>query len=318
MASDVLAEAEQPDWPPCANPDCGTGDAGTKRCTRCQKVSYCSATCQRKDWPCHKASCDQAPLTPEGEVAALLKAGRLYAARKMLQTLPEARGLAGQLDTLVAAGIYSEVICGSIELADVPDFGRGYVAARDIRAGEELLFDTAYVAVTFEGKEEFHFRICERAAFKGTSAKRRTDPLIDRQCDFFHDQIMSLSPKDGMDPQILKGSMDEDTQKKMVLCSIAENNCLYCSEDPGWIALYRAASFFNHSCAPNAVAQNSRRTCVVSSRVDIPLGTEITISYLPQELLEDRMSRRERLVGGRGFECRCVRCLAANVAAPAA
>ena len=30
---------------------------GTKRCSRCKKVWYCSQACQRKQWPLHKEIC---------------------------------------------------------------------------------------------------------------------------------------------------------------------------------------------------------------------------------------------------------------------
>lgn len=29
------------------------------RCTRCKTVSYCSTTCQKKEWPDHKTACQQ-------------------------------------------------------------------------------------------------------------------------------------------------------------------------------------------------------------------------------------------------------------------
>ncbi|CAF9932803.1 MAG: hypothetical protein ALECFALPRED_005382 [Alectoria fallacina] len=39
----------------CANPDCTA--QGTKRCTGCQRASYCSSTCQKQDWRNHKSAC---------------------------------------------------------------------------------------------------------------------------------------------------------------------------------------------------------------------------------------------------------------------
>ena len=35
----------------------GCPNEGKFRCARCKKVFYCSAVCQRKDWPSHKPNC---------------------------------------------------------------------------------------------------------------------------------------------------------------------------------------------------------------------------------------------------------------------
>jgi hypothetical protein len=33
------------------------GKAGTKKCSQCEKVKYCSRTCQRQDWKKYKKNC---------------------------------------------------------------------------------------------------------------------------------------------------------------------------------------------------------------------------------------------------------------------
>lgn len=79
------------------------------------------------------------------------------------------------------------------------------------------------------------------------------------------------------------------------------------------MALYVAGARFNHSCEPLATVQSSKQSLTVKARVDVPEGSEVTISYLPPQLLvEPGGQRRQRLLAGRGFECRCVRCLAGD------
>jgi hypothetical protein len=51
----------------CWNPQCSIPDRMVERksmlyCTRCQWVNYCSAECQKADWPEHKELCDKATL----------------------------------------------------------------------------------------------------------------------------------------------------------------------------------------------------------------------------------------------------------------
>merc|ERR1711988_1590306 len=137
---------------------------------------------------------------------------------------------------------------------------------------------------------------------------RRANPVADAQADFFFDVIMKLPLKGNMDRKFFEDSLDVEMQEQMVTCGTAEGSCLWCSEEPNFMGLFAAAAWFNHSCAPNAAVEATRSTAVVRALAAIPRGAEVTISYLPPQLLENGVSRRERLQGGRGFDCRCSRC----------
>lgn len=287
----------------CAEP-------GSKKCSRCGSEVYCSAECQRLAWPSHKLVCRKAE-TPENAIAELLRGGRIFSAKHRLSELPKANSrLAAELERLAAAGIHSEIVEGRLRLEEIPGMGKGYVAATDIAEGVVLLFDTAFVSVPIKGKDEWHFRIAEKAIAKGTSPKRRNDALVDAQCDFFYGQIRDLCTKVAVTKEWLD-EVDPDMATKILLCSIAEANCFQCSEAPEYMALFAAASRLNHSCEPNAIEESTRTTILVRSLRPIPAGEEVTISYLPRGVLGlESVRRREALLQARSFECRCRVCAA--------
>jgi|LauGreDrversion2_3_1035106.scaffolds.fasta_scaffold18437_1 hypothetical protein len=70
--------------------------------------------------------------------------------------------------------------------------------------------------------------------------------------------------------------------------------------------LYPIASFFNHSCWPNAVVSFSGQTLVVRAIQDIQPGEEVTIAYT--ELYCPRILRRAQLQAKKRFLCECARC----------
>jgi len=104
-------------------------------------------------------------------------------------------------------------------------------------------------------------------------------------------------------------------------------------------ALFRFASFFNHSCAPNAVTRWDAKTgeLVVTAIAPMKTGDEITISYIPHSCdswccqgrgsVDDEkrtsvvnaglkhyprmelQDRRDSLLVSRCFFCRCHRCV---------
>ncbi|CAK9077965.1 unnamed protein product [Durusdinium trenchii] len=295
---------------PCAAPGCES--TGSKLCSRCGKAAYCSAECQRKDWKVHKLQCQKAE-TPENRISDHLAKGQLFSAQEALQQLekPNAR-LAAELEEKLKLGILSEVIADRLSLQPAR-YGLGYVAAKDLSAGDPLLFDTAFCSAPMDGDQEFYCTIAEKSIRKG-HADRRASARVDAQADFYYDSLLKLCTKDSHDRATLEGTeMEADTREQILVCSIAEANSLYCTEEPNFAALYAAGARFNHSCAPNASIESSRSRLLVRAATAIPKGMEVTISYLPPQLLSEAgPKRRERLAAGRGFQCRCDRCEAAD------
>ena len=70
--------------------------------------------------------------------------------------------------------------------------------------------------------------------------------------------------------------------------------------------LYPVASFFNHSCWPNAVVSFQGQTLVVRALRDIQPAEEVTIAYA--ELYCPRNLRRQQLQAKKYFLCECTRC----------
>lgn len=288
-------------------------------CSRCGKKGYCSPDCQRRAWKLHKLVCQKAD-TPENEVDDLLAKGLLFSAQEAVKRLPKPnQRLATDLEERITAGVFSEVIAGCVRLEAIEGFGRGYVASQDIAQSQPILFDTAFCSAPLDGDKEYHFIIAEKAIRKGTR-DRRASTRAASQVDFYHECLKQLGTKDGMDKKWLEDTpgLDQDMVEQVLLCSIAECNCMLCSEEPTLVALFPAAARFNHSCAPNAVVESNRHTALVRARCAIPAGTEVTISYLPEILLADATSRRERLQNGRGFACRCAQCRQDGFSADAA
>jgi len=49
---------------------CGSASENLKHCTRCKRVSYCSRSCQKSDWPTHKNICQDSEAKSEAVQAA--------------------------------------------------------------------------------------------------------------------------------------------------------------------------------------------------------------------------------------------------------
>jgi hypothetical protein len=73
--------------------------------------------------------------------------------------------------------------------------------------------------------------------------------------------------------------------------------------------VWPAASFFNHSCAPNVRKKRVGRMWQFWTDGDVEVGGELSISYLGGEEKEiDLVERRKRLMATWGFTCICGKC----------
>lgn len=193
-------------------------------------------------------------------VEFLLKQKRLEEAQEVLQVM--------------CAG-HSDIIEGRVELADIPGTGKGYVAARHIKKGDVVLYDSSFcVAPCGEGEW----------MSLGQQCMHKSD------LPAFKDEVMSLTAAPGGDAGLL---------------GILKTNVVECSRDPGFKALFIAAARFNHSCRPNAFIDSSKSQAMVRAVRDIAPGEEVCVSYVP---VACRLERRRELLAHWGFVCQCERC----------
>jgi len=270
-----------------------------------QIVEILSWNEEKKRWKCLlpkggdvnvlPANLEQAEMPAEDveRVKACLEEGRLFEARQVLRGKACAPAdLVAALDARLAPGTYSEIIDGRLVLRNFDGRGVGYLTTKDIKKGDVLLFDTAFA--------DFHLEQADpNAGLNQTQEdphqKLATKIKLERQKDddFIKEKILDLCPS----------RFGDDKRPLLVRC--LENNTFECTREPGRMALFVAASRFNHSCAPNVYADADRNECVIRALRDIKKGEEVCVSYVP---VSDCLETRRKKLQAYGFECKCKRC----------
>eukprot|EP00929_Paragymnodinium_shiwhaense_P037666 TRINITY_DN20029_c0_g1_i1.p1 TRINITY_DN20029_c0_g1~~TRINITY_DN20029_c0_g1_i1.p1 ORF type:complete len:659 (-),score=166.18 TRINITY_DN20029_c0_g1_i1:367-2343(-) len=205
---------------------------------------------------------DWAVLDEMERVQHLLQQRRLEEAQEVLRSM--------------TAG-HVEVTDGRIEPVQTVSKGRGWRAAKDIKPGDVILYDTAW-CYSKAGDEQFNIM--------GQQCMQKCDD------PFFKGEVMTLSTSPARGDSGLLG--------------ILQNNSFECSREPGYVALFVSAARFNHSCRPNAFLDASQATGIVRALQAIPAGAEVTVSYVP---VSDPLAVRKEKLAPFGFECKCERCL---------
>ena len=121
---------------------------------------------------------------------------------------------------------------------------------------------------------------------------------------------LSLKPEEINDVAVTNANARELSKCWEVLLRYQCNG--FCFWDSGYnkygISMCPDASYFNHSCMPNAYKQSHGGVISIQALRDIPPGSEITISYVPLDY--DRAARQTILMDYFGFHCACARCIA--------
>ena len=198
--------------------------------------------------------------------------------------------------------------CVPVLITDVGEMGRGLIAAKDIKMGEQILIDT--VAISLDRKSEGSIMTREVAR----SLKEQIKALPEEKTT----QFMNLKYNDGIiySERDLRTARRENCLRE--LKRFQSNRIETFNESQEGYYLFFTLSLINHSCAPNVEEYSLPKESEDQENVfehelraikDISKGEEITIFYLhcSKSIMTKDMKQRQ-LKEKFGFHCKCSVC----------
>ena len=192
--------------------------------------------------------------------------------------------------------------CLPVMVTNIPGKGRGLVAARDIKMGEQIFTDKAHIQLFSSGQDidEDAKSIVEQLNKLPSEARRQ-----------FHELPVLDSSEARRRYHKLPGVDSEIYQKFMhnAALRLAKNES---ETDRRYLSLN--IFLMNHSCAPNVAAGPLQPHDDIKDEVraikDISRGDEVTMCYMNNRFNSgfNRQQRREKLKASFGFDCRCSVC----------
>jgi len=228
-------------------------------------------------------------------VAAMLEENRLFEAHQAIHGKANApQDLKEKLAALLATGTYSEIVDGRLELVALDKKGFGYKAAKPIKQGDVLLFETA--AATCKIDRNAAMADSPNMTSHIDDPHRKMANELRQKFDetWINENIM-----------VIRCPRNVDDKGSMKVVRVLESSTFECSREPGRICIFPKGARFNHSCAPSAYADCTRSELWVRALRDIPKGEEVCISYVP---VSEAIEKRKKKLEGYGFECDCQRC----------
>ncbi|KAK4192385.1 hypothetical protein QBC35DRAFT_459557 [Podospora australis] len=173
----------------------------------------------------------------------------------------------------------------SFEVVSIEGKGKGVLATRDIKKGDEILLDYAALVVD----------ISFTAAVPVNKGYRLLHTAVDRMGDGGNG-VMELGKSNEFAQDVVEDVLRTNAFQ-MALGGVPH------------MAVYPAVSRINHACKPNAYIRfiEDKLQVSVAAAKDIKQGEEITISYIT---LGKPSEERKKNLKQWGFECSCDLCTA--------
>ncbi|GLJ25762.1 hypothetical protein SUGI_0493220 [Cryptomeria japonica] len=222
-----------------------------------------------------------------------------------------------------------EEFIGDVEINKINKIrGRGLFATKDISVGELLLVSNAAVIVNRVLKplkihiqsHEIKGSLQEDLVHAVLDAAKKSRKLSQQLYELDDGSLQVRSSLPAIDlfhtncqerTVVLVEFMEQGIRDIVSRNSFGVEYRKFMEERPedaemlGFSGLWLLPSFINHSCLPNATRLHVGKTMFLHAAKPIKKREEITISYFDALLPQ---SRREKICGSWGFECKCRRC----------
>ncbi|SPO05127.1 uncharacterized protein DNG_07812 [Cephalotrichum gorgonifer] len=174
------------------------------------------------------------------------------------------------------------------EVVEVPGKGLGVVARRKIHRGEVIIRETPFV-LGFTS---------DPGAAAGGEKPGLVEVAFTRLPEWHLERLSGMAVSTG-------GEWHEDVMRTNTFGVMVDG--------VEYSALFPEIARINHACRPNAFTRYSRTTLQMEivAQQDIESDEEVTITYIPQNLLT---ADRQKLISRRGFTCGCPVCSTPSVA----
>ena len=305
-------------------------------CARCQVVRYCNRDCQKSHWKAHKPDCRPKPdpfqialkeaaekhkqnATPTPTSASPTPAAATTTVPKKSKSLPSQKVKVKKDQPLapITFSLPPNVDCDHplLTIADIPNKGRGFVAASTIEAGTLLLQESSIYAHSDGCGSNEEQRLATLAALTKVMVQQYPQQLA-QLC--FHPEH-ELPEHDTMDIPPIEGMTKDAWHEALTRVDsnqFTSNRGMMCSP---------SVSMCNHSCYPTAdliirevpvtaadgTTKSVEQVCIYAIQ-PIEAGSEVTINYLGSDSLcrwyAPSMIRQESFQSQWQFTCDCIRC----------
>lgn len=263
-------------------------DERLKCCSRCKKVWYHDAICQRKHFSQHKLMCRQLAASFTDGVKVIdsgdEQLGRVTIATRDLEpgevVLSEPPAIVFD-DSNGYFGLFNAFLNAPQETKDViMEMHHTPITEENFAT---IFTDPRQQAITNEIRRYYASASFDRAALLHERLARALVSVMDSNAHSYSTQGDDNNNEDG----------------------------------PNSMALYVIGSKLEHSCAPNVSYRNTESgNLEYIAEASIQAGDRLSISYAPIVYEKPRDVRRHFLETNKGFECLCERCMGPNECFP--